>query len=124
MKLRNKKTGETVDFQPFRFYQTDSGKFPSEIYESLSALNEEWEDYKEPLINDEGARGSVHSWASAQHIHKVECKKEMRGPDVEAVTFEASGLYPAPIIEFICLDADVTDGGIYTIEELCGEEEE
>lgn len=94
--------------------------------DAMSMIARAWKEYdkpKEPRINDEDARDSVHSWASAQLIYKVRCKKTMRGPDVEVVTFEAFGLYSAPTIEFTGLDADVTDGGIYTIDELCGEDE-
>lgn len=40
MKLRNKKTGETADYNEFEYDLLST-------YNSLSELNEEWEDYKE-----------------------------------------------------------------------------
>lgn len=128
MKLRNKKTGEVVvEVNKIGLVWNRFG-MPADIgqYDSLAELNEEWEDYKstEPRINDEGARDAVYSWASALGINEVRCKKTVRG--VEVVTFEAFKLMSAPRIEFACysIDADVTDGKIYTIAELCGEEKE
>ena len=58
MKLRNKKTGEIVEF---RYLQTDyvaplvlttyeNDKPEMYTYNSLSELNEEWEDYEKPNI--------------------------------------------------------------------------
>lgn len=53
MKLRNKKTGEIVEYISFKsggsqimFYAYDTAKHY--YYNSLAELNEEWEDYKEP----------------------------------------------------------------------------
>lgn len=80
---------------------------------------------KEPLITVDDARDAVLSWASTLAIHEVRCKKIEKGV-AEVITFEAYKLGSAPRIEFASwsLDADVTDGAIYTIAELCGEEEE
>ena len=70
MKLRNKKTGELVDAWSFYDgneslnlkYFTDDGQVNLE-YNSLSELNEEWEDYEpaEPLIDDEKIRKAVRA---------------------------------------------------------------
>lgn len=53
MKLRNKKTGEIVEYISFKsggsqimFYAYDTAKHY--YYNSLAEFNEEWEDYKEP----------------------------------------------------------------------------
>lgn len=53
MKLRNKKTGEIVEYINFKaggkqilFYVFDTAKHY--CYNSLAELNEEWEDYEEP----------------------------------------------------------------------------
>lgn len=46
MKLRNKKTGETIETYPGRFV-VNSGEQIRQ-YDSLAELNEEWEDYEEP----------------------------------------------------------------------------
>ena len=57
MKLRNKKTGQVVDLESFsmhykRYYENDNGTSgwqPCSTYnQTLSELNEEWEDYEEP----------------------------------------------------------------------------
>lgn len=111
MKLRNKKTGEIVDFQPFRFYQTDSCKFPSEIYESLSALNEEWEDYtpKGPLIKDKKIRAIIRQWAKVNGT--TELKYDL---DENSLT----DLYRNTISFNRVLD--LKDEYTYTITELCG----
>lgn len=122
MKLRNKKTGEIVDFQPFRFYQTDSCKFPSEIYESLSALNEEWEDYKpkDPLIKDEEVRKAVRVWAEANSIlkHNYGCEDM----DVVFDSVEHCFTWIDTSIQFNEITGleELEDGKKYTIEELCG----
>ena len=128
MKLRNKKTGEVVvEVNKIGLVWNRFG-MPADIgqYDSLAELNEEWEDYapKEPLIKDGDARDAVFSWASILQVHEVRCKKTVRG--VEVITLEALKLMSAPIIEFACysIDANVTDGKIYTIDELCGEEKE
>ena len=43
MKLRNKKTGEIVDFQGITMFKHPSGNWAGS-YKKLSELNEEWED--------------------------------------------------------------------------------
>lgn len=81
---------------------------------------------KEPRINDDDARNAVYSWASSLQVHEVRCWKRANGFGIEVTTFVAFRLSSEPKIEFTssCLDADVTDGIVYTIAELCGEEEE
>ena len=49
MKLRNKKTGEIVNWDGVNITRDDVG----EMFYSLTELNNEWEDVKEPLIKDE-----------------------------------------------------------------------
>lgn len=79
---------------------------------------------KEPLIKDEKARDAVYSWASSLQIREVKCAKRANNFCKEVTMFEAFRLGSAPIIEFPSyVDADVANGKIYTIEELCGEEE-
>ena len=112
MKFRNKKTGKVVEVNKIGLVWNKYG-MPADIgqYDSLAELNED-------------ARDAVYSWASALGIHEVRCNKTVRG--VEVITFEAFKLMSAPRIEFACysIDANVTDGKIYTIPELCGEGEE
>ena len=125
MRLRNKKTGEVVEaFEggPIDLYFYLNGhkggnEFDRKTYQSLSELNDEWEDYvqKEPLIKDEKVRKAVRAWAEANGIGGCICKEE-----IHCITFETErGMF----ISFE--DADpIPPEGNYTIAELCGEEEE
>ena len=119
MKLRNKKTGEIGE--PRVAYQeiyVDTTEHKTYCYKSIAGLNEEWEDYtpKEPLIKDPKIRKVVRAWA-------------------EINTFEPdySVKYDSLILGLTSWQADINfnfplkelEGGKeYTIEELCGEEEE
>ena len=116
MKLRNKKTGEAVyvDFQiPLCNNDEILGSYS---VTSLEDLNRSFEDYKpaEPLIKDEKIRKAVRAWADANGIGGCICKEE-----IHCITFETErGMF----ISFE--DADpIPPEGIYTINELCGEEE-
>lgn len=118
MKLRNKKTGEAVyvDFQiPLCNNDETLGSYS---VTSLEALNRSFEDYKptEPLIKDERIRKAVRAWAEANNITQVShdaCWNAFRCTDF-VIAFD--------------YDFDRHDGfedmKSYTIDELCGEEEE
>ena len=124
MKFRNKKTGEV--FESFKrgpidlyFYSNEhkvGDDIERETYQSLSELNADWEDYapKEPLIKNEKIRKAVRAWAEANGIGGCICKEE-----IHCITFETErGMF----ISFE--DADpIPPEGNYTINELCGEEE-
>lgn len=124
MRLRNKKTGEVVEaFEggPIDLYFYLNGhkggnEFDRKTYQSLSELNDEWEDYapKEPLIKDEKVRKAVRAWAEANGIGGCICKEE-----IHCITFETErGMF----ISFENADPIPPEGN-YTIDELCGEEE-
>lgn len=72
------------------------------------------EEVKEPLIKDEKVRKAVRAWAEANGIGGCICKEE-----IHCITFETErGMF----ISFE--DADpIPPEGNYTINELCGEEE-
>lgn len=118
MKLRNKKTGEAVyvDFQiPICNNDETLGSYS---VTSLEALNRSFEDYKpkEPLIKDEKIRKAVRAWAEANNITQVShdaCWNAFRCTDF-VIAFD--------------YDFDRHDGfedmKSYTIDELCGGEEE
>ena len=56
MKLRNKKTGEIIDTAQVGVMENvDGGRFMfhDAIYDSLTELTEEWEDYEEHVKNDD-----------------------------------------------------------------------
>ena len=115
MKLRNKKTGEVKKMWKDNICLSfiDCNK----VYYSIAELNQEWEDYKpaEPLIKDEKIRKAVRAWAEANGISGCICKEE-----IHCITFETErGMF----ISFENADPIPPEGN-YTIDELCGEEEE
>ena len=58
MKIRNKKTGEIVDFGSPAFIIDNTKNSVSMRIKNLAELNEEWKDYapKEPLIKGKKAK--------------------------------------------------------------------
>ena len=130
MRLRNKKTGEIVTFVTIEEIYDDELDFTyirkngheSEVsYSSLKKFNDEWEDYeqKEPLIKDEKIRKAVRAWAEANEISQAQFDRYTSG-------FSASD-DGHNILSMISFDGFVfmfVDGKYYTIDELCGEEEE
>lgn len=146
MKLRNKNTGEVFDALirekggagsyslivcDVKSYEQskstlDATHFVLDEYETLTELNEDWEDYKpaEPLIKDAGAREVVRLWAKVNRIptnattieyHFVE---SLCGTESE---FWDNNLH---IMFYGKIAPNAVHGKIYTIDELCGEEEE
>lgn len=116
MKLRNKKTGETITVK-------DEGGIAllKLIENSLPNGLSLWEEVKEPLIKDEKIRKAVRAWAEACGVARVffdEYHNAFRNIDDRAtmtVSFARD------------VDEDTLpfkDSKTYTIAELCGEEEE
>lgn len=130
MKIRNKKTGEV--FEAFKKapidlyfylnkYEEGENDFDRKTYQSLAELNDEWEDYapKEPLIKQEKIRKAVRAWAEANEISQAKFDRRMSG-------FSASdaGHNFLSMISFDGFVFNCEDGEYYTIDELCGDEEE
>ena len=121
MKLRNKKTGEVGKLRESKsveeaFFVAFNDK--RKYYGSLAELNEEWEDYKpkEPLIKDEKIRKAVRAWAEALCLSEAYCASN---------GYEIYGGADDHIIQFPGEPFPFADKNkIYTIDELCGEEEE
>lgn len=125
MRLRNKKTGEVVE--SFKNGPIDLYFYPNEhkggddidrkTYQSLAELNSEWEDYapKEPLIKDEKIRKAVRAWAEANDITEV---------NVASSGYELWGGIDDWCIHFGGNPFKNIKPLKYTIDELCGEEEE
>lgn len=124
MKLRNKQTGEIKKMWKDNICLSFSDC--NKVYYSLAELNEEWEDYelKEPLIKDAGARDVMRLWAKVNRIptnattieyHFVE---SLCGTESE---FWDNNLH---IMFYGKIAPNAVHGKIYTIDELCGEEEE
>lgn len=120
MKLRNKKTGAVANYSIILQRETGNGSNKAPIRYgcgTLAKLNKDWEDYKpaEPLIKDEKIRKAVRAWADAD------------GADEKIyLTIDENGSRFANkyggYIEF-AFQIDM-DERLYTIVELCGEEEE
>ncbi len=116
MKLRNKKTGEIQEWECIGFYNPEI-VLDDRQFKSLAELNEEWEDYKpnEPLIKDEKIRKAVRAWAEALGLQEVYCAGNgyeiYGGVDDYVIQFEGE---PFPFAD---------RNRIYSIAELCGEDE-
>ena len=119
MKLRNKKTGEVKKMWKDNICLSFSDC--NKVYYSLAELNEDWEAYRpvDPLIKDEKIRKAVRAWAEANEISQAQFDWYISG-------FSASD-DEHNILSMISFDGFVfmfVDGKIYSIAELCGEEEE
>ena len=128
MKLRNKNTGEILEARfmmsgdKITIIVADMPLCGNSIigeYDSLAELAEEWGDYtpKEPLFTDEKIRKAVRAWAEANDVEEVDYwNSDYRFQDVQgcsSISFEKN-----PIKTKNRYGDDV-----YTIAELCGEEE-
>ena len=118
MRLRNKKTGEVKKMWKDNICLSFSDC--NKVYYSIAELNDEWEDYEpaEPLIKDEKIRKAIRAWAEANEIETVDYDNYWVafGRDDKTISFKDYD----KCLGFYGLD----DNGTYTIDELCGEEEE
>ena len=124
MRLRNKKTGEIVEplsSGPIDLYfylnKYEENEVDRKTYQSLAELNAEWEDYKpaEPLIKDEKIRKAVRAWAEANDITEI---------NVASSGYELWGGIDDWCIHFGGNPFKDIKPLKYTIDELCGEDEE
>jgi hypothetical protein len=109
MKLRNKKTGEIKSIE-----EIIRDAFLYNELDSLKSIDTNWEDYK-PLIKDEKIRKAVRAWAEANLMKKVM---------FEYIENEGSYFNDCSCSIRFYEDLHLTNRHEYTIEELCGEEEE
>lgn len=126
MYLRNKKTGEVVDWSfvgptAIKEYEGEDVLLERERYESIEEFISEWEDYvpKEPLIKDEKTRKAVRAWAEVNAIENV-LYAERSDRSLYALTDMGDDDISIEIVGWI---PTLKDGEEYTIAELCGEEE-
>ena len=124
MYLRNKKTGEVVDWSfvgptAIKEYKGEDVLLERERYESIEEFISEWEDYepKEPLIKDEKIKKAVRAWAEANDF-----TNEIEVRSLDAGTRFSEGHWSIEFIGYFIYDLKI--GSTYTIAELCGEEEE
>ena len=128
MKLRNKKTGEVVVvegvFEVISPQERIGELIPKRFiaFTSLAALNAKWEDYtpQEPLIRDKNIRTAVRAWAYVNTVVNVIYASR---PDKNLYVFTDMNEEDTSI-EFIGWIPELIDGEEYTIDELCGGEED
>ena len=120
MKLRNKKTGEIAVIGAGMF---DTRYFGCG-YKNIGELLEEWEDYKpaEPLIKDEKIRKAVRAWAKADDLDNFRVQNQDFN-ECKIIGYTA-GINKASFISFQTTISHADNEKLYTITELCGEEEE
>lgn len=126
MRLRNKKTGEIIIPTDYTFSTYDDGiRYGHHIYYSLAELNEEWEDAEDinvPLIKNEKVRKVVRAWAEVNATPEVQydrygdCICSPYGSDRTGTTVSIS-------FDDIYALKELKHLQMYTIAELCGEEE-
>ena len=124
MKLRNKLSGEIIDFDIVvitKYHESLISRISNNIHvlycRSIEQLNSDWEDYtpKEPLIKDEKIRKVVRAWAEANDITEI---------NVASSGYELWGGIDDWCIHFRGNPFKDIKPLKYTIAELCGEEEE
>jgi hypothetical protein len=129
MKLRNKKTGEHGDYQVisagYLIRVRDLTSDESWQYDCLAGFNDKWEDYEpvEPLIEDEKVRKAVRAWAEADGVTKVYAYA-IGGGEYTELYAQDDGVTDGRIRISLKTQAGMDWGEDYTIEELCGEEEQ
>ena len=133
IKLRNIKTGEIrkAEAREDGIYLWDEQTKNWWIYE-LDMLARGWEYYvepKEPLIKDEEIRNAVQAWADYHNITEVNCyigTWDHAGICIPDSVLQLHSIRDRIVIQFF-MNADKREKikeGVYTIAELCGEEEE
>lgn len=137
LKFRNKKTGEIADLDDWTLIgandcitvESDHDRKKIFNYESLAKLNEEWEDYEpeEPKITDPEWRHVVRKW------YKLNGLEEELKVSIDARNYMIIGWRKDEGVHGQEIDIPLSamecgkhffDGIRYTINELCGEEEE
>lgn len=128
MKLRNKKTGEIGE--PRVAYQeiyVDTTEHKSYCYKSIAGLYEDWEDVggtndtNTPLINDEKIRKAVRAWLEANDLDGATYYTSSHHWYLRAFNDREQG------IDFWLNwenKPNLIENKYYTIEELCGEEDD
>ena len=128
MKLRNKKTGEIVEYDSIGFRKGQSNGWDDFVpnADSLAALNEVWEDYKpaEPLIKNEKIRKAVRAWAEMHRVKRVLYHVYFYHSELAYIEgVEENGESLGVGMDIFTLP-ELKKSEFYTIAELCGEEQE
>ena len=116
MKLKNKKTGEIVELKLVQVNDKYLEDHEVDLLNgeklTLKSLADSFDDVKDPLIKDEKIRKAVRAWAEGNNIESVHYDAFWRGfrRDNSSIT--------------VWEELPLEDNKVYTIAELCGEEEE
>lgn len=127
MELRNKKTGETINGGFVVCEYKDGARFSVKdkpCFDSLAELNEEWEDYTpaDPEIADETTRETIREWYNKNRIVGKLCSYGgeswlgLRGDDKSGFSWKIELR-----VEYF---SKLINDKLYSLSELCGEEEE
>ena len=90
-----------------------------QIEKNPNILTDWFEEIKEPLIKDKKIRKAIRAWAEANEISQAQFDRYISGFSVSDDEHN--------LLSMISFDGFVfmfVDGEYYTIDELCGEEEE
>lgn len=124
MKLRNKKTGEIKEWQ--KVAAIDYGElnevYDSAEYNSLAELNNEWEDVKEPIIKDKKIRKFLRAWAEMNGVNDIIVFDKSNSPYIptgQVVFAENAG----SLRVYFRTEEQFDTDRIYTVNELCGDDE-
>ena len=128
MRLRNKKTGEILEdvkyidtsLTTIEIHYLDNGVLRIKTEKDYHSFLQNWKDYeqpKEPLIKDKKIRKAVRAWAEANNF-----LDEIEVHSLTAGTRFSIGHYDIEFLGYFIYDLESSK--TYTIEELCGEEEE
>ena len=119
----NKKTG--AEARVIAMYLDSDGVMQVDGYDTVEDLMDDYAAYerynppKEPLIKDEKIRKAVRAWAEANEIGdtRVFCGLHDNG-------FDTGDIYIDFNRAVYVVETGIKRGKSYTIDELCGEEEE
>lgn len=117
MKIRNKETGKIIDSQDGEIMVIAPNEYPI-AYKTINELTKDWEDVEgtnalsTPLIEDKEIRKVVRAWADRNDVVTVKFDAFWRGFRHNNSTIT------------VWKDLPLEDNEIYTIEELCGSEEQ
>lgn len=110
-------------------YLDDNGHMQTDGYDTVEDLLADYGAYehkaREPYIGDEATAEFVRAWAKHWGIEKLRAYTVGQGILTLGSWPASSAEYEKDIdIQAAFVTGDVEDGGLYTIDELCGEEDE
>ena len=118
----NKENGKTA--RVLVMFLDDKGLMQTDVYDTVEDLLADYGAYEaqtcEPLIKDEKIRKAVRAWAEINSIKNV-LYAEKSDRSLYVLTDMSDDDFSIELVGWI---PTLKDGESYTIDELCGEEEE